>query len=322
MRGSLMRKWSRKDHIDILSSYSSNREAAEVYNSADRGTVSPQNVAYWRTIFIENEGKLAKADRELKENRKFIKPQPDDDFGTADFIPDVAHSILVIPDIHAPYQHPDTLAFLTAVRDAFSPDLVVNLGDELDFHALSFHDSDPNLDSAGAELEKGKLFMQEFYREFPQLLVCHSNHGSMTYRKAKAHGIPVQMIKKYREVIFPEHGAPEWSWAYGWRIETPLGVTMFKHQSSGDVVGDAAHNQCNLVVGHEHGKFAVNYAASAAHLYYGMYSGCLIDKDAMAFAYGKHSKNKPIIGCSVILEGRPMLIPMLLDSDGRWVGKL
>ena len=23
-------------------------------------------------------------------------------------------------------------------------------------------------------------------------------------------------------------------------------------------------------------------------------SGCLIDKDALAFAYGKHSKNKPI----------------------------
>ena len=42
----------------------------------------------------------------------------------------------------------------------------------------------------------------------------------------------------------------------------------------------------------------------------------------MAFAYGKHTLKKPIIGCSVILDGRPMLIPMVLDYNGRWIGRL
>lgn len=44
--------------------------------------------------------------------------------------------------------------FLRHVRDTYGPDMVVNMGDETDGHAISFHDSDPNLDSAGVELEK------------------------------------------------------------------------------------------------------------------------------------------------------------------------
>jgi hypothetical protein len=321
MRGSIMRLFTEAQHKQILSDNLNDRDASLVYSTLGSRFVSPQLVKYWRTIFIYNEGNMAKADRELKADRVLIKAQPDDDIGNTSFIPAVAECVLVIPDIHAPYQHPDTIPFLMAVREWFSPDLVVDLGDELDYHAMSFHDSDPNLDSAGVELEKGKEFLNELYKVFPQVLVCHSNHGSMQFRRAKAHGIPVQLIKKYRDVIFPSHGAPQWSWAHNWRINTPMGEVLFKHQASG-ILSDAAHNSCNLVVGHSHGNFSVEYSASSSHLYYGMYCGCLIDKDSMAFAYGKHSLRKPIIGCAVILYGRPILLPMVLDKGGRWIGRL
>ncbi len=321
MHGSLMRLATTSQHIEILEKHTSDDHASIAYKKLIGKAVSRQNVQYWRKIFILNSGKVSTTDNQLKDLRRFVPTSPYDDFGTDQAIPEVARCILVIPDQHAPYQHADAIPFLVAVRDAFKPDCVVNLGDELDFHALSFHDADPNLDSAGTELEKAKLFVEELHTEFPRQVICHSNHGSMTYRKAKAHGIPVQMIKSYRDVLFPTHGAPGWSWGEAWRIQTPMGVVMFKHQASG-ILGDAAHNQCNLVVGHNHGNFSIEYAASSAHLYYGMYSGCLIDKDAMAFAYGKHTRNKPIIGCSVIIEGRPTLIPMVLDQDGRWIGVL
>lgn len=321
MRGSVMRLFTEAQHKAWLTEFPDNKDAAIHYSGWANRDISPQLVRYWRTIFIDNKGNVAKADRELKEDRVLIKPQPDDDIGDTSFIPAVAECIMVIPDIHAPYQHPDTLPFLMTVREQFSPDLVVDLGDELDYHAMSFHDSDPNLDSAGVELEKGKEFLNEMYKTFPQVLVCHSNHGSMQFRRAKAHGIPVQLIKKYREVIFPQHSAPQWSWSHNWRINTPLGEVMFKHQSSG-ILSDAAHNSCNLVVGHSHGNFSVEYSASSSHLYYGMYCGCLIDKDSMAFAYGKHSLRKPIVGCAVIINGRPVLIPMVLRRDGRWIGRL
>lgn len=316
-----MRLFTKLQHVEILNTHPSNVDAAQAYCDIAKRPISPQLVRYWRTIFLDNDGKLATADRALKEERVLRNPQPDDDIGDLSFLKDEHLSILVIPDQHAPYQHPDTIPFLAACKKALNPDLVMNLGDELDYHALSFHDSDPNLDSAGAELEKGKVFLRELHRLFPEMLICHSNHGSMVYRKAKAHGIPVQMIKRYRDTIFPVGGCPKWSWGYSWRINTPLGPVMFKHQATG-ILADAAHNNCNLVVGHQHGNFSIEYSASSAHLYWGGYAGCLIDKDALAFAYGKHSLRKPIIGCMVILNGRPTLIPMILNTDGRWVGKL
>ena len=320
MRGSLMRLFTKEQHSNILGEHSDNRSAADAYGKLGYGSISTQNVAYWRKVFVEHEGNMAAADAGLKTERILRKPEPDDDIGFT-IAPSTAHCILVIPDLHAPYQHPDALEFLVEVRRKFDPDLTVCLGDELDYHSMSFHDSDPNLDSAGTELEKAKVFMQALHEEFPQVLVCHSNHGSMVFRRAKAHGIPVQMIRRYRDVIFPQHGAQGWSWAHSWRINTPLGDVMFKHQTSG-ILADAAHNSCNLVVGHNHGNFSVEYSASSAHLYYGVYSGCLIDKDSLAFAYGKHSLRKPIVGCSVILNGKPVLIPMILDKDGRWMKSL
>lgn len=322
MRGKLMRLFTREQHLQILGDFAGNKDAARVYSAAGNTTVTPELVRYWRRIFLDNKGNQPATDRALAGNRVLRSPQPDDDLGDLSFIPEVAQSILVIGDIHAPYHHPDLLAFVKEVRDTFAPDLVVQIGDELDYHALSFHDSDPNLDSAGAELAKGRKFLEQLHAQFPNILVCHSNHGSMVHRKAKVGGIPVQMLKRYRDTIFPKHGAPGWSWAYSWHVETPMGTVMFKHQKSGNLLSDAAHNRCNLVVGHEHGLFGVEYAASSHSLYFGANTGCLIDRQSLAFAYGKHFPKKPIIGCLVILAGRPCSIPMLLKDNGRWVGHL
>ena len=54
--------------------------------------------------------------------------------------------------MHIPYHHPDTLAFLQHLKEKYEPTRVICLGDELDKHSLSFHDSDPTL-SAGDELK-------------------------------------------------------------------------------------------------------------------------------------------------------------------------
>lgn len=318
MRGKLMRLWTRAEHQQILSDNADDTNAAAEYSASGRAKVSPQLVRYWRTIFLKHEGKLAPADRELRDLRKFVQPSPDDDIGDLNHVPEVAERILVIGDLHAPYHHPDTIEFLVSVRNSFRPDLVVQIGDELDYHAMSFHESDPNLDAAGPELERGKLFLSELHREFPQMLLVHSNHGSMTYRRAKHSGIPVQMLRRYRDVAFPDHGAPGWSWAFGWRIRTRLGIVLFKHQTP-SAVSNAAHEGCSVVVGHQHGQFGVDWAASSSRLYYGANTGCLIDKDALAFAYGKNSQNKPIIGCLMIVDGMPTPIPMVLDDTGRWV---
>ena len=152
--------------------------------------------------------------------------------------------------------------------------------------------------------------------------LCDSNHGSLVYRRAKAHGLPVQFIKKYRDILFPEHGAPGWSWGDAWDLNTPLGTVRFQHQVSGDLLLNAAHERKSMVIGHFHGKLDIQYAASSTALYFGAHCGCLIDNKSLAFAYGRLSRSKPILGCMVITDGCPQIIPMLLDDTGRWCSRV
>ncbi len=332
MRGTLIRMFSPEVHKEILTKHASNVDAAKAYNKAldenqlsERFNVTRQNCKYWRHVFIgldpENpKQNMARANREGIAKRKLQAPEPVQGDKRTD---EAKRRILVIPDQHAPYHHPDALNFLIHVASEFKPDLVVNLGDELDYHAMSYHDSDPNLDSAGVELRKGRKWLNSLERVFPNMLICDSNHGSMYFRKAKTHGIPVQLLVTYRESIFGRGKRGKgWQWAESWRVPTPGGDVLFKHQPSGGILIDAAHNQANLVVGHHHGNFSVEYSASSEFLYWGCYSGCLIDKDSYAFAYGKHTLRKPILGCTVIIDGLPHLIPMRLSKEGRWVGSL
>lgn len=313
--------FSKATHMAILEEVKDDATAAQRYNEfLGREAVSRQLVRYWRKIYITDDGKQSKTNNAMKETRKVVQPSPTDDIGDT-HVPEMCRRIMVIGDLHAPYTHPDAIAFLKHIRDSYGPDMVVQVGDETDGHAISFHDSDPNLDSAGVELEKAKAVLEEVHELFPNLLVCDSNHGSLVYRRAKAHGLPVQFIKKYRDILFPEHGAPAWSWADAWVLQTPLGPVRFQHQVSGDFMLNASHERTSLVLGHEHGRFEVQYAASSAALYFGAYAGCLIDRKSLAFAYGKLHRKKPILGCMVITDGNPQLIPMLMDDTGRWVGK-
>ena len=145
----------------------------------------------------------------------------------------------------------------------------------------------------------------------------------MLHRKAKTHGIPADMLKSYRDMLFPNGGGEGWDWKGSHRIPLPNGdFVQFQHQASGNLLDAAAHERCNLVIGHFHSKFSIEYSASRAAAYWAMFGGCLVDAKSLAFAYGNLFKNKPIIGCSVILDSLPLLIPMRLDSEGRWIGKL
>ena len=249
--------------------------SAQLSNNPHGTYVSPELCVYWAKQFDytkkngEDYVTLAKPNRALKEKRK-LREATEHDYDAVRVVGSSPNdSVLVIPDIHAPYQHPDTLEFLSAVAAKYKPDTVVNLGDEADHHALSYHDSDPNLDSAGMELVKTREFLQKLERMFPVMKLCHSNHGSMLHRKAKTHGIPADMIKSYREILFPEGGGEGWEWAFDHRLTLPNGDDVqFQHQASGDLLAAAAHERCNLVVGHFHAKYKIDYSASRAALYW------------------------------------------------------
>ena len=76
--------------------------------------------------------------------------------------------ILVISDLHIPYHHKDSFEFLREIKKEYKPDFVVNIGDLLDFHAISMHSHDPDLYSAGHELDKSKEYIKQLESIFAQ----------------------------------------------------------------------------------------------------------------------------------------------------------
>jgi hypothetical protein len=293
--------------------------------------ISRQNVTYWRKQWEArspnarvHKFNIAGANRRIKKHVKVHEPSPKDwqAQGTLYDVGTECRYIVVIPDLHIPYHHVDALEFI-AYNLAQAPKgyVVVNLGDEVDNHAISFHDADPNLDSAGRELSRSRESILLLHALVPQMLLCHSNHGSLHYRRAKAHGIPVEYLRTYREILFPDKGGEQWEWAYSHTLDTPIGQVMFKHQCGGDPRNAAAHEGCNLIVGHHHGRFDLAYGASRQRLYFGATAGCLLDRESLAYAYGRESTYKPILGMMIVEDGIPRHIPMVLDNDGRWIGR-
>lgn len=290
--------------------------------------VTAEMAEYWSKQFAVRKKNgdpyltLAIPNRNMKQRRRTRAPSMQD--GLAYNQQECsADRILCFGDTHAPYAHPDALDFLHAVSMAVKPTMVVHMGDEVDHHALSFHDSDPNLDSAGKELAAARKWCAALEELFPALYLVESNHGSLAFRKAKAHGIPVEYLRTYREVLFPNGRGLGWEWRHKIRVENPWGRDIqFQHTGPGDLMNLAAHESANVVVGHEHSKFGIGYAANQIDTYWSVYCGWLGDIEQMAFAYAKEVPKKPVLGCCIIQEGVPQLIPMRTDRRNRWVGRL
>lgn len=228
--------------------------------------------------------------------------------------------ILIIPDLHMPYCHPDTWEFLKKIKARFKPDRVICLGDECDYHALSYHESNPDLDSAGPELQKAINLLKPIYRLFPKVDVLESNHGSMVYRKAMTAGIPRRALRSYRETIEAPQG---WVWHFDLRVQMSNGVWLYCHHGKTSKQGQLSQREgaCS-VQGHFHSKFHATYWRNSFGLYWDLHAGCLVDHDSLAFAYGRNTIEKGIVGAWMILNGHPKPIPMTLKKNGRWDGML
>ncbi len=229
-------------------------------------------------------------------------------------------NILVISDMHQPFSHPDTLKFLKAVKARYKPDRVICIGDEVDMHNMSFHESDPDLMSAGDELKEAIKSLLPYYKIFPEMEIVDSNHGSLAFRKAFASGIPKAYLRTYGEVL----RAPR-----GWRWHTDLTLTMsdgnqvyFHHGLSSNILKVVKEYSINVVQGHYHNSAGVVYASTPDKLLWGLQVGCLIDDKSLAFAYNKTTLGRPLIGVGLIIDGQPRWIPLIKNKNGRWNGKV
>ena len=223
----------------------------------------------------------------------------------------------IIGDTHLPYEQPGYLEFCRETFDQWEVDTVIHIGDFFDNHSLSFHDSEPVLHNVHGEYEHALERAQGWYEAFPYLTLIMGNHDRIPARQLKKLGMEPTIYMRPIEDLF--------QMPRGWRVEDQVeidGVLYHHGETANGVNGfrnDAKQRMQCTVTGHNHSNFGVSYTASDRELVWGLAVGCGVDNSSMAFAYGRNFKNKPIIGCGVVIDGLPYAEPMNLGSKIRRV---
>lgn len=228
--------------------------------------------------------------------------------------------ILLISDQHAPHSHPDMLRFLAAIKKKYQPTLVINGGDEVDAAALSFHDHDSDLPSAGDELIQATKALKKLEALFPSMILLDSNHGSLALRRLKHHGVPLKYLATQHQIYAVSQ---KWQWVNDLTVTLPNGQPLYMcHGMTKQGIKLAAQRGTNVAQFHYHTEFRIDYIGNPNSLLWSLQCGCLINRKSLAFAYDKLNLNRPIIGCAVVIDSKPILIPLVMDKNGRWNGKL
>lgn len=228
-----------------------------------------------------------------------------DDIGKGGVIPErlrvsSAGNVLVIGDTHFPFHHKDYLDFCIRVAGEFDCKTVVHIGDEVDNHAISFHNSDPDGLSAGMEADAAQRELERWYEVFPSVTVIVGNHGALPYRQAFANGIPRRFIKTYEEIWRAPRG---WKWVHSAVIDGVLYEHGIGSSGKNAALNRAIDNRMSTVIGHVHAWGGVQYTSNVDSTIFGLNVGCGIDVNSYAMAYGKPFTKKPTLGCGVVLHG-------------------
>jgi predicted phosphodiesterase len=201
--------------------------------------------------------------------------------------------VLVIGDIHAPFVKPGYLEFCKEIESKWQTNMTIFIGDLIDMHYSSYHESDPDGDSAGVELLKAKKEISYWYRAFPKAKVCFGNHDLIPNRKAMTAGLSASWIKTIDEIL----EVPNWEFSEQFIIDE----VQYIHGTGRKARNRARKDLTSVVQGHYHSESYCEHYVGNNFKIFAMQVGCGIDRKSYAMAYGKHF-DKPHINVGIVLE--------------------
>lgn len=218
------------------------------------------------------------------------------------------NNVLVIPDTHSPFEHPEAIAFCRAMQEKYNCGTVIHIGDVVDNYAISRYDKDPSSMAISAEYEETLRKLKAWYKTFPTVKVCIGNHDARIFRKVALAGLPANWLKNLRDIL----EAPS-TWEFEFTHEHNGVIYTHGTTTSGDMsaLNMAKENRQSTVIGHLHTVAGVRYIASRKSTIFGMNVGCLVDDTAYAFAYGKETARKSILSCGIVLNGKTAIVECL-----------
>jgi len=203
--------------------------------------------------------------------------------------------VLVVGDLHAPFDLESYFDHCVEVYERYNCNQVVFIGDVIDNHYSSYHETDADGMGGGQELQLAIDRLARWYHRFPDAHVTVGNHDRIIIRKAQSGGVPKQWVKEYSEVL----NTPNWKFVTSVEIDDVLYI----HGEAGTAKTKARADMRSTVQGHLHTQAYTEYFVGANSRVFGCQVGCGIDAKSYAMAYMKVGK-KPAIGCAVVLGGK------------------
>lgn len=216
-------------------------------------------------------------------------------------------NVLIIGDSHIPFEREGYLEFCREQQEKFNCGTVVHIGDVVDQHFSSYHETNPDGFSAGDELSLSISRLKDWSYTFPKVLVCFGNHDLLIQRQAYSAGLSKKWIKGFNEVL----EIPGWDFDMEHFIEDVIYTHGTGTTGENGAFQKALNRRKSVVSGHLHTIANIKWNVSEADRIFAMQVGCGIDDKAYAFEYARGIVKKSIISCGVVLGGSlPIVIPM------------
>ena len=203
--------------------------------------------------------------------------------------------VLVIGDLHAPFDLDEYFDHCVDIYNRYNCNRVVFIGDVIDNHYSSYHETDANGMGGAQELELAINRLKRWNHQFPVADVLIGNHDRIIMRKAQSSAVPAKWIKSYKEVL----ETPKWNFVN----ELVIDGVLYVHGEGGTARTKAKNDLQSVVQGHLHTQAYTEYTVGRNSRIFATQVGCGIDHESYAMAYAKAGK-KPAIGCAVVIGGR------------------
>jgi len=212
-------------------------------------------------------------------------------------------NVLVIGDLHEPFCLDSYLDWCLQQYHAYNCTEVVFIGDIIDNHYSSYHETDANGLGGLDELELAIKRISRWYKAFPVATVIIGNHDRIIMRKAQTSAIPSKWIKSYKEVL----EVPNWEFVERYEKDD----VQYIHGEGGTARTKCRADMMNTVQGHLHTQCYTEHYVGKNFRVFGTQVGCGINHKSYAMAYAKYGK-RPAVGCAVILNSGKTPLNLLM----------
>ena len=212
-------------------------------------------------------------------------------------------NVLVIGDLHEPFCLDEYLDWCIEQYHTWNCTEVVFIGDIIDNHYSSYHETSADGMGGADELELAIKRIARWYKAFPVATVIIGNHDRMIMRKAQTSAIPSKWIKSYKDVL----EVPNWNFLERYEKD---GV-QYIHGEGGTARTKCRADMMNTVQGHLHTQAYCEHYVGKNFRVFGMQVGCGINHKSYAMAYAKYGK-RPAVGCGIVINDGKIAINLLM----------